>query len=97
MNQPDLESEIVALVFAPIVGEQRRKQVETRCRRRAQANPADRATSHFLHPFVRPIDSAENSSRFFEEHFTRHGQGNAASGTIQELRAELFLEQRDLV
>ena len=97
MNRPDLESEIVALVFAPIAGEQRRKQVETRCRRRAQANPADRATSDFLHPFVRPVDGAENASRFFEEYFTRHGQGDAASGTIQELCSDLSLEQRDLV
>jgi hypothetical protein len=42
------------------------------------------------------VDGAEDAACFFYEDLTSDGQRDAA-GTIQELGAELFFEQRDLV
>ena len=97
VNRADLKPQIVARVFGSIPGEQRGKQVETRRRRRPQANAADGPARDFLHAFMRAVDGPENASRLFQEDFTGDRQRHAARGTIQELRADLLLEQRNLV
>jgi hypothetical protein len=84
-------------MLVPVRREQRWKEVETRRRRGPQANPADGSARDLLHPFVRAVDGAENAPRLFEEDFTGDGQRDAASGSIQELGADLFFELRDLV
>src|SRR6185436_12000569 len=42
------------------------------------------------------VDGAQNAACFFYEDFTSDGQRDTA-GTIQELGAELFFEQRNLM
>ena len=97
MNRANLKPQIVTRVFGPIPGEQRGQQVETRRRRRPQADAADGPACNFLHAFVRAVDGPENTSCFLQEDFAGDRQRHAARGPIQKLRAEFLLEQRDLV
>ena len=76
--------EIVVVVRAPILGQQRRKQVKARGRRCTQPDAANRSARDLLHAFVSAVDCAEDAPCFLEEDFTSDGQRDAAR-PIQEL------------
>ena len=97
VQRSDFKTEIVALVFVSVFGEQGREQIEPRRRRRAQPDAAHGAPCHFLHPFMCPIDCAEDAARFLQQDLARHRERDPAGGAIQQLRAKLSLEERDLM
>ena len=97
VEHANLELQIEGRVFRAVLRQQPWHQIQPRRGAGAETDATHGAARDAVHPFAGAIDGRENTPRFLEHDLARDSQRHTPRGPIQQLRADLLLELRDLV